>query len=428
MSRKEIPIFKMLEDKSDFFCPAKWTELFLYLHHGNSNSCHHPIPHKIPKELLSDPFVLHNTPHKLKMQQLMMDGLRPKECHMCWHIEDLDENAISDRITKSKHYENLIENLKVDPHTIPKYIEVVFDNTCNLSCSYCDSGQSSSWADKIKSNPLTLDTDYRSLYSKTYDYDVTEYVDAWNKWWGMIHDDVGLLKFSGGEPLLSTKCWEFLDNVEASQNTMFSINSNFSVKPRLIEKLSNKATKFKTIIIGASIDATNEMAEYSRQGLDYQLFFDNVNYWCSSTDENCKIYLQSTTSVFNVWKITDMFDLSIQLRQQYPTRVLDFYTTIVRFPEFQSINVLPSHLKDELANTIQKWLDQHRVNLTDAEFGMISKLIIYLTNQPEPLYNLSEEQLISDLVKFIDYYDSFSKNKFVDIYPQNFVNWINSNR
>jgi hypothetical protein len=141
-----IQIHQQLNRRSNFFCPAKWNELYLYLNHGNTNSCHHPIPQPIPRELLANPSVLHNTPHKLEQQQLMIEGKRPEECHMCWHIEDADPDVFSDRIAKSLTWESDIDKLQVDPHYVPKFIEVVFDNLCNLNCSYCDSGQSSSWA------------------------------------------------------------------------------------------------------------------------------------------------------------------------------------------------------------------------------------------------------------------------------------------
>lgn len=143
VKNKYIQIQSRLDKRSKFFCPAKWTELYLYLNHGNTNSCHHPIPHRIPKELLDDPYVLHNTPFKLQQQQLMVNGQRPEECHMCWHIEDADPNVVSDRFVKSVMWQDQIETLTVDKHSIPNLIEVVFDNLCNLTCSYCDSGQSS---------------------------------------------------------------------------------------------------------------------------------------------------------------------------------------------------------------------------------------------------------------------------------------------
>mgnify|MGYP003122122351 FL=1 len=75
-----------------FYCSAKWQELFLFLNSGMTNSCHHPLPHKIPlDELEKNIFALHNTKHKMKMQELLLKGERPKECHMCWHIEGADQ-------------------------------------------------------------------------------------------------------------------------------------------------------------------------------------------------------------------------------------------------------------------------------------------------------------------------------------------------
>jgi hypothetical protein len=283
-SRKDYPIYQVLEEKSKFFCPAKWTELFLYLNHGTSNSCHHPIPHDIPLELLSNPAVLHNTPHKLKMQQLMMDGIRPDECHMCWHIEDADSDAMSDRMTKSQHWQDRISGLEVDPEYVPPFIEVVFDNYCNLTCSYCDSGQSSSWAAKIHKQPLHLTTDHRELYSKIHIAPGTTkqpYLEAWLTWWPTIRDQVQVLKISGGEPLMSKNFWRFVEELGTAPNLSIAINSNFSVDHELVKRFATYAPNFRKVTISASIDATDDIAEYARQGLDYQQFLHNVHYWLS---------------------------------------------------------------------------------------------------------------------------------------------------
>ena len=426
-ARSKYPIYKLLEQRSEFFCPAKWTELYLYLNHGNSNSCHHPIPHKIPPALLSNPSVLHNTPHKLKMQQLMLDGHRPDECHMCWHIEDADPLAVSDRIHKSEIWKDEIAVLHIDPNYVPKFIEVIFDNTCNLMCSYCDSGSSSTWANKIQDQKLLLKTDYRNLYRKLSidsSIDYTQYVDAWMAWWPEIKDTILTLKLSGGEPLLSKNCWKFIDQIGTSKQLSLMINSNFSFSQSVLEKLIPRADDFKEIIISASIDATGDIAEYARQGLDYNRFVQNIHYWCVHSPSNCKISLQSTVNVFNIWGITDMLDLSIQLTQQYPDKLSNLYNTIVRFPEFQSISVLPKSLRINLANKITDWLSNNKQFLSDKENTYIEKLIIYLTSDPEPLYNLSMKNLISDLLKFITYYDKTAIKQFKDVYPLEFVEWI----
>jgi len=424
-SRKDYPIYQVLEEKSKFFCPAKWTELFLYLNHGTSNSCHHPIPHNIPQELLSNPAVLHNTPHKLKMQQLMIDGVRPDECHMCWHIEDADPDAVSDRITKSQHWQDKIAGLAVDPEYVPPFIEVVFDNYCNLTCSYCDSGQSSSWAAKIHKQPLHLPTDHRELYSKIHIAPGTtkqQYLDAWLAWWPTIRDQVQILKISGGEPLMSKNFWRFVDDLGTAPNLSIAINSNFSVDHELVKRFAAYAPNFRKVTISASIDATGSIAEYARQGLDYQQFLHNVHYWCSSTPDNCFLKLQSTVNVLNVWGLTDKFELNAHLRQLYPARVLDFYSTIVRAPEFQSILILPDAVRHQLGNQIYTWIEHN--SLTPTEKVLANKTASYLVNNPEPMHKFEQRQLEFDFVTFLVYYNQTSKLQYQDVYPKEFLEWI----
>jgi organic radical activating enzyme len=427
-SRLNYPVFPLLENKSKFFCPAKWTELYLYLNHGTSNSCHHPIPHAIPENLLDDPYVLHNTPHKLKMQQLMINGHRPEECHMCWHIEDIDPDVVTDRIVKSTQWENDIKSLKVDPHHVPRFIEVVFDNYCNLSCSYCDSGQSSSWAEKIHRQPLTLETDYRNLYNiihiapgSTKD----RYVDAWNQWWAKIGPQVDRLKISGGEPLLSKNVWKFFETLSHDLNSLV-INSNFSVASKTVERFIEVTEPFKNVSVAASIDAVGDIAEYARQGLDYNQFLSNIDLWCSSSKPTNVLHLQSTVNALNVWGLTDKFDLNIELSHRYPGRINPFYSTLVRFPEFQSVTVLPDSLRQGLAGHISKWLANNRRWLSEREQSYVEKIIVYLQRESEQLVKLDADKLALDFKKFIMYYNASAKKNYNEIYPQEFVEWIDS--
>ena len=426
--RKSYPVFPVLENKSNFFCPAKWTELYLYLNHGTSNSCHHPIPHAIPENLLDDPYVLHNTPHKMKMQQLMINGHRPNECHMCWHIEDIDPTVVSDRIIKGTEWQDDIETLQVDPHYIPKFIEVVFDNYCNLSCSYCDSGQSSSWAEKVSRRPLQLETDYRNLYNTIHITPGTtkdNYLRAWTRWWKEIGPKVDQLKISGGEPLLSKNAWEFFETLDQDLNCLM-INSNFSVAPKILQRFIETTKTFKTVAVAASIDATNDIAEYTRQGLDYKQFLDNVDLWCTSSKPGNVLGLQSTVNALSIWGLIDKFDLSIEMTRKYPGRVTPFYSTLVRFPEFQSVRILPHELRQQLAGQIDYWLDKNSQWLSDTEQSYVSKTSVYLKQESEQLVNLDKIKLQIDFKKFIMYYDTTSKKSYQEIYPTEFVQWIDS--
>lgn len=426
--KNKFPIIPILEQKSEFFCPAKWTELFLYLNHGLSNSCHHPIPHEIPAHLLSDPYVLHNTPHKLKMQEQMMQGQRPDECHMCWHIEDSNPDVASDRVVKSQRWADEIAELKPDPHYIPKTIEVVFDNYCNLNCSYCDAGQSSSWATKVAQQPLLLETDYRQLYSKVHivpGSTKSEYLDAWLKWWPEIKHKVDMIKVSGGEPLMSPNLWKFIESTTTAENTFLSVNSNFSVKQQLVDKFIKSTTGFKQIQVGASVDAVGPIAEYARQGLDYNLFISNVKRYLDTTDSKYQLYLQSTINVFSVWGFVDKLTLFLELKRQYPGRI-SMYSTVVRFPEFQSVLLLPKEQTQQLGDIVSEWLEKNKNELSLNEQSMVDKVAKYLQYRPLPANNLDQDKLKLDLKKFLLYYNTSAVHNYRDIYPIEFITWIDS--
>jgi len=435
MPKENNPIFRKLQERSKSFCPAKWNELYLYLNHGNSNSCHHPIPHKIPKkEIENNPFRLHNTPHKLKMQEMMMQGQRPKECNMCWHIEENNPDAVSDRIVKGEVWENDIDKLELNPYHVPKMIEVVFDNLCNLGCSYCDSGQSSTWASRIKNNPLTLKTDYRNLYNTIHIENaksIDTYLNAWLNWWPEISQEVEILKISGGEPLISPSFWNFfevLDNSEAS-HLDFRINSNMSIKSDYVDKFIEKTKQFKTVTISASIDAVGDIAEYARAGLDYNLFLKNIKKWCEESDNNGHLVLQSTVNILNIWGLKEKLKLVLELRSKYGNNKIHcMYSTIVRFPEFQSIYLLPDYLRKDISEDLQFFINSNEDCFFERELHYVRKIISCLENPSLSMFNLDENNLFSDLQTFLDYYDQHSSKKHTDIFPEKFVNWINSNK
>lgn len=422
-----LSIKQQLEKKSNFFCPAKWNELYLYLNHGNSNSCHHPIPHEIPRHLLSDPFVLHNTPHKIEMQKLMMQGQRPEECHMCWHIEDASPGMVSDRFIKSARWKDCIDTLEIDPHHVPQFIEIVFDNLCNLNCSYCDSGQSSSWATRIKNNPMQLETDYRELYRQIHIAPGSiknDYLEAWLQWWPMISNHVHTLKVSGGEPLISPNFWRFFEVVGHSPQLKLGINSNMCVDQKRLESFKIKAEDFQSVRISASIDGQGKIAEYSRLGLRYELFLENCEYWCSTTPSNCTLNLQSTINILSVWGFKDFLQLAASLRTKYPNKINTFYATLVRFPEFQSVSLLSKNIKHQLAAEIEDVAEQFECSFDALEKSYIQKIVGYLQNDPKPLVSFRFGQLKKDLRLFLKAYDQFGSLRYQHVLPEIFSQWL----
>ena len=411
-----------------FYCSAKWQELFLFLNSGMTNSCHHPLPHKIPlDELEKNIFALHNTKHKMKMQELLLKGERPKECHMCWHIEDADPNAISDRLQKNKTWSDSLPN-KVDPTHIPKFIEVIFDNLCNLNCSYCDSGQSSSWAKEIEKNgAFDLQTDYRNLYQKVHLKPGTndkKYVDAWFKWWPQIKDKVETLKFSGGEPITSPNVQKTLQNIDDAKKLSLNFNSNLTFDKKYLDKIIEVSNKFKSVRISASIDATGQMAEFARAGLNFNTFNENIDYWCTKGHDNSKLSLQSTMSIFNIWGFGDLLNYYVDLKEKYGDKVVGIYHTVIRFPEFQSLLNLPLSIRKEISAKIQKSSKKFFETADEKSLNYTKKVLFYLESNAKPMVELDENKLKNDLKAFIQRYEIMAKKPFESVYPKIFVDYL----
>ena len=65
----------MLDKISPSMCLAKWQQVGIHLHNGQTHSCHHPNTHTIPEaELKHNPSALHNT-NENKISRIMLSPL-----------------------------------------------------------------------------------------------------------------------------------------------------------------------------------------------------------------------------------------------------------------------------------------------------------------------------------------------------------------
>ena len=134
---KDIKI-KIENEVGPTFCLAKWHHVTMYLQTGETHSCYHPQPHKIPLEELKDnPSALHNTQQKKDERKLMLEGGKPTGCQYCWNIEAMGKDYISDRhirnasIFTEERYEQTTKGAW-NQNINPEYLEINFGNECNF--------------------------------------------------------------------------------------------------------------------------------------------------------------------------------------------------------------------------------------------------------------------------------------------------------
>ena len=153
-------IIEIRNQLSPTMCLAKFHEASIWVYSGKIASCHYTPFLQVGDTV--DTF--YNPAEKREHQKEMLAGGQPTACNSCWNFENL--NLRSDRTRKSMSFKDHLplENY-LDPKYVfkPKALELAFQNTCNLACSYCSPQFSTSWMNDIKQNGVyhSIVTDYR---------------------------------------------------------------------------------------------------------------------------------------------------------------------------------------------------------------------------------------------------------------------------
>lgn len=434
-----------LNSVSPTFCLAKWLTSTTTLYNGFTHSCHHPSAHKISaEEVKNNPRGLHNTPIKIVARKDMLNGIQTKECDYCWNIENLKQEHFSDRHYKSasegmgqwQNFQSVIDS-GTGENINPTYLEVAFENICNFKCSYCSPDVSSRWMEEVAAHGGIKMPDGRILHDlewmkKTGKFPIhhTEnnpYIEAFWQWWPDLYQSLNTFRITGGEPLLSDNTWKILDYVIANPRKDFklSINTNMGVPTKLIERLCDKINqltgKIAEIVIFTSAESTGAQAEYSRWGLDWNLFVRNVEYFLSNTPDRVRLQFMTTVNILSV-STFDQFvryiiDLRIKFNRSREQSRIGFNTAYLRWPRHQSITLLDPINRIAFAKKMRalskEFSGDSRIhNLYYEEIDQIARLLDYMSSV-EP-----DADALKEFSVFFDEYDRRRGCNLLQVFPE----------
>ncbi len=438
---------RVINPISPSFCGAKWYNATIWLNMGQTTSCHHPPPHKIPlRELERSPKALHNTQYKKLVRKEMLEGIRPKECEYCWKIEDLGSDKVSDRVYKSVIYTE--EELKIAQQQVGwekdvnlKTLEISFDANCNFACSYCNASFSTTWQSDIKTNGAyqNLQTDGGGAFQHAGDDAMiygkdqlnNPYLEAFWKWWeGDLQNSLRELRVTGGEPTMSKGFWKLMDWWEQHKecDVNFAVNSNLGQTSILVDKLVKATHNFKYFSLYTSNESIGKHAEYIRDGLKWEVWKENVERMIR--DGNLKTFnVMMTINALCLFSITDCLEFIHGLRSKYKDKTDVLITlNILRFPSFQSATTLPEHIKLERAQHLQDWAEnlvktnkETELYPDDALWGLVNqiyRLCEYLREVTQGHRFASDlESREKDFKSFYMQYDIRRNKNFVETFP-----------
>jgi len=395
-NRKVFPI------QTETSCQLKWTWSTVYLTEGTTASCHRTTHHKFDYDI----FDFHNTPEKIQDRERMLQGQWPKSgCEYCRNIELA--GGASDRITnldfwKFDQPKEIIADLTATSVT-PKILEIYFNNTCNLKCTYCGPWFSSLWDDEVVrfgGEAYSIDSNFEINKQKCFNW-LTQNIHE-------LHQ----LNVLGGEPLYQEEFDQLLDVLETTPSPELTLTffSNLAVsQDKLIEKINRieqlkDRGHIKKLMITASLDCWGPEAEFARFPLSLQTWEKNFNYILNK--EWITIVIGSTITPLT---IKSLYVLMEKINEWNKQRPVYWYGNSVNYPDWMFINMFGDVFKDDFDRAI---------NLMPTEFPEHQSVRDYLIGirdqSGDTGINLT---MIEKLYTMLEQFDKRRKTNWRSVYP-----------
>lgn len=302
----------------------------------------------------------------------MMRGIRSTECQYCWNIEKMEgKSHLSDRLIKS--YEqfqakpelfDLAANQSVETNFQPSVVEISFSNVCQFKCVYCHPKASSKWQAEIENFGPYSQIENTYGFNKGEFLNETEnpYIDAWNNWWPDLKSNLSALRLTGGEPLLHKTTFRTLEQLSKDPlpKLEFMLNSNLGIDTEILSRFNkivnqlldeNKIQSFK---LYTSLESWGAQAEYTRFGLDVELWEKNLRRFLSEVPR-AKVSFMCTYNLLTVTEFTHFLRKLKQWRNEFcqNSKRIELDISYLTEPKHLLMNLLPVEFKSEIEDSIR---------------------------------------------------------------------------
>jgi len=288
-------------------------------------------------------------------RQLRSDMLTETENPACGRCYEQEKSGFfSGRQSANKHHGHNIARVhdtQADGHVDQfemTYWDIRFSNLCNLRCRSCGHIFSSQWyQDQAKlaggdwaKNHTVLNIAGRSE------------TDMWEQLQPHL-DYVEQIYFAGGEPLMMEEHYLILEELERRGrfDVRLIYNTNFTQVKLKHRTVFDYWRKFKSVAVGASLDAAGARGEYIRKGTDWAQVEANRRQMleeCPGVD----FYISPTLSILNALHLPDFHRDWVEKGLLRPQ---DLNVNILQDPAYFRIDIAPPEYKQR----IQDRLEQH---------------------------------------------------------------------
>lgn len=343
LSEKE----RYLLTNSKVFCIYPWIHLHAYPTGAAYPCCHSEMSYPVgdcKSQTLQE--IWSGEP----MRRLRDDMLHEREnpgCNRCYEQER--SGFFSGRKSANKHHGHHIHKLESNPFEMT-YWDIRFSNLCNLSCRSCGHIFSSSW---YQDQTLLAGPEWAAKHKPLNFAGRTE-IDIWEQLVPHL-DYVEQIYFAGGEPLMMDEHYRILEELERRGrfDVRLIYNTNFTLVKLKKRYVFDYWRKFKSVAVGASLDAMGPRAEYIRKGTDWAVIEKNRRMMleiCPHVD----FYISPTLSIMNALHVPDFHKTWVEEGLIKPQ---DLNVNILQHPKYLRIDIAPPAFKQKISEKFQSHLE-----------------------------------------------------------------------
>ena len=319
-----------------------------------------------------------NSDHMKSVRRRMMAGETLSECEVC-----------NDKLLNTSVYRTYFDHLfghklqQVYDNTLPNGSTTMvpvswdyrFSNLCNFKCRTCGDMLSSAWETEEKTHDMVnwhdpknnwMRKDIRAEISQFQDHQVeAEFATA------VEQHRVEEVYWVGGEPLMYEQHWRYMPRIIElgdGPGLYARYNTNLSrVRYGKLDLYRDILSHVRDWQICASLDGTEQIGEYIRTGLDYELFCRNFEAGLAIATNPRQMRLDFTLTLPGMFETGAMEKLSQTYGVQLLAKVIFSFTPDI----IMSPLALPRHL-------LHPWLDE----LIEPATGAMRDVLVQLKNRP----------------------------------------------
>ena len=336
------------------------------------------------------------------LRQAMLTETPHAACTRCYEQEQ--SGFFSGRRSANKHHGHHIKKLETNPFEMT-YWDIRFSNLCNLRCRSCGHIFSSQW---YQDQAKLAGTEWKAR-NTVLNYAGRTETDMWSQLEPHL-DYVEQIYFAGGEPLLMEEHYRILDELDRRglYHVRLIYNTNFTHTDLKGRSVFDYWRKFKSVAVGASLDAMGSRAEYIRKGTDWAVVEKNRQDMMSICPE-VDFYISPTLSIMNAWHLPDFHRNWVD---RGLIRAQDLNINILQDPVYYRIDIATAEYKAAIQEKYQQhlmWLN-NQDSLKRATTGFESAIMFMNSND--------HSSLIDTFWNKTNQLDSIRNEKCLDILPE----------